>query len=338
MSKCNRFALHGAIISFCMSLCLCSHSQKTVIRGFADLLATYEKNKTSFGFGEQDLFITSELNDRLSFLGESVFKFTLGTPTNFSVSIERLYVKYNIAGNHSILFGKQHTPINYWNATYHHGRVFFPTIERPLLFAANLIPLHTTGVTLQGHDLGSIKFGYDLMIGNGIGSGEITDNDKYKSVTAAAYIKPANRLQLGITYYNDVISKGASVHGHTVDWKVYQQILTASAVYFGNKFEFLSESSLANNYTDTTGSRNSFFTYLYAGFKIKEKFVPYFRLDYMYFPDGEIYFDKDNTTSFIGGMRYQINYIAVIKLEYQHKESEMLGSSNRITFQFAIGF
>ena len=51
------------------------HAQ-TQIKGFAEALATYQKDKLSFGLGEEDLFITSELSDKVSFLGESVFKYT----------------------------------------------------------------------------------------------------------------------------------------------------------------------------------------------------------------------------------------------------------------------
>src|SRR6185312_1674443 len=151
-------------------------AQNTTIKGFADVLASYDK-KASFGFDEQDLFITSQLNDRFSFLGESVFKYEKSSASDFNVSIERLIVKYNYYGNHNIIIGKVHTPINYWNDTYHHGRVFYPTIESPMLFDAEIIPLHTTGVNFQGHDLGNIKFGYDFLIGNGLGSSPVEDND-----------------------------------------------------------------------------------------------------------------------------------------------------------------
>jgi len=90
-----------------------SYSQSTQIKGFVDVNTTLQDNKVSFGFGEQDLFITSELNDRLTFLGESVFKFTPSSPTMFSVSVERVIIKYNYSGNHNLLIGKHHTPINY---------------------------------------------------------------------------------------------------------------------------------------------------------------------------------------------------------------------------------
>jgi hypothetical protein len=59
------------------------YSQNTQIRGFVDALAGLQKSKVSFALGEQDLFITSELSDRFSFLGESVFRFTNSTPTKF---------------------------------------------------------------------------------------------------------------------------------------------------------------------------------------------------------------------------------------------------------------
>ncbi len=313
-------------------------AQNTQIRGFVDALTSYDKGKVSFGFGEQDLFITSELSDRLSFLGESVFKYDPSSSTEFSVSIERVVIKYNIQGNNNIIIGKIHSPLNYWNDTYHHGRVFFPTIERPLLFAAEIIPLHTTGITFQGHDFGKIKFGYDVVIGNGLGSADVLDNDKRKSFTAAVHIKPLEKVRIGISWYNDAIAKGSTVHDKTINWKVNQNLFTGSASYFGNKFELLAESTFGINKTDTTGSRQTIASYIYTGYRISEKLIPYIRIDDLKYDKGEIYFDKNNTTSFIAGMRYQVNYLAVIKLEYQHQHAESDGNANTITAQFAIGF
>ena len=304
-----------------------------------DLSTSLEDNKVSFGFGEQDLFITSELSDRFSFLGESVFKFTPGTPTTFSVSIERVIVKYNFAGNHNLLIGKHHTPINYWNDTYHHGRVFFPTIFRPLMFEYDIIPLHTTGVSLQGQNLGEAKFGYDLMIGNGLGSQDVLDNDKRKSITAAVHIKPAEGLRIGFSWYNDEMSAGSKTHeGKLINWDVRQNLFSPSIAYFGDKVEVLAESTIAINHTDTTGTKQTFTGYLYAGYKIKERLVPYIRLDRLHFQEGEILFDKNNTTSIVGGIRYNINYLTVVKLEYQYEQTELEKDMNKLTFQIAIGF
>ncbi len=335
--------IHKAGIIYCCFIILSflltvkAFSQNTTIKGFADVLASYDK-KASFGFDEQDLFITSQLNDRFSFLGESVFKFESFSPTDFNVSIERLIVKYNYYGNHNIILGKVHTPINYWNDTYHHGRVFYPTIERPLLFDAEIIPLHTTGINFQGHDLGNLKFGYDFMIGNGLGSLPVEDNDRYKSVTAAVHIKPVDKMRIGASYYSDVVSKGATVEGKLINWKVRQQLVTGSFAYFGKKFELLAESTLALNHTDTTGTKQTHASYLYTGYKITQKLIPYLRVDDLHYQNGELLFTKDNTRSFLLGLRYQINYLTVVKMEYQHIKQELEGSANKVTLQIAIGF
>jgi hypothetical protein len=329
------------IILLILSHCTCKlFAQNTQIRGFIDGTSTYQKGQVSFGFEEQDLFITSQLNDRISFLGESVFKFSPTSSTDFNVSIERVVFKYNYAGNNNLLFGKHHTPINYWNDTYHHGRVFFPTIYRPLLFDANIIPLHTTGISLQGQNLGDLKFGYDLMVGNGLGSTDIEDNDKTKSVTAAIHIKPVEGLRIGTSYYHDIISKGATVHEstETIKHQVNQNLFTGSVAYFGKKFEVLAETTLAHNHTDTTGTKRTTASYIYAGVRVTNKLVPYAKVERLNYQQGEMYYHKDNTTSFIGGIRYEINYLAVIKLEYEHDNREIAGRLNRITAQFAIGF
>lgn len=315
-------------------------SQDTKIHGFAEVLAGYQdaSQKVSFTLGEQDLFITSELTDRFSFLGETVFKYSASSPTLFDISIERIVIKYNIKGNHNLLIGKHHTPVNYWNDTYHHGRVFFPTVYRPDLFGDHFIPLHTTGISLQGQNLGKLKFGYDLMLGNGIGSGEATDNDKAKSLTAAVHIKPVDHLRIGASYYSDKISKGAKdAHADmNVVTDVTQQLFTGSLSYFGKHIEFLAEATSAIDHTDSTGNKQSLAGYAYAGVRIK-KLVPYARVDYSKVPEGELYFHHDEKTTFAGGLRYEINYLTVIKIEYGHTEN-LNGSSDIITAQIAFGY
>jgi hypothetical protein len=334
----RRIFLCAIPIVFCFLVSTHAYCQNTTIKGFVEAHAVYDKDKVSFGLGEQDLFISSELNDRLSFLGETVFKYDPSSDTKFAVSVERIVIKYNIQGNNNIIIGKVHTPLNYWNDTYHHGRVFFPTIDRPLLFGAEIIPLHTTGISLQGHDFGNLRFGYDFMVGNGIGSSPVTDNDHYKSITAAVHIKPIENMRIGVSYYNDIISKGADVEGKTINWKVNQQLFSGSFAYFGKKFEMLAEGTMGINVTDTTGTKRTLASYLYAGYKVTDKIIPYFRLDNLTYQNGEVFFTKDNTTAVVAGLRFQINYLAVVKLEYQYTHSELNGFDNRITTQFAIGF
>jgi hypothetical protein len=346
--KINRYPLIALVFSLLLGSAPRAAAQRTQIRGFVDALSYYQNGKVSFGLGEQDLFITSEITERLSFLGETVFKFSLDSPTDFDISVERIILKYNYAGNHSVLLGKHHTPVNYWNDTYHHGRVFFPTIDRPLLFGLGIIPLHTTGVSLQGQNLGALRFGYDAMVGNGIGSGDVVDNNPFKSVTLAMHVKPTDGLRLGVSLYHDNISKGGNAHNHgggTVPvalTRLNQDIVTASLFctdsVFSKKFELLVESSMVNSNSDSLGVQRAMATYAYAGLRLTDKFIPYVRIDDVRFTNKEVYFMRNNTQSFIGGLRYELNYLAVLKLEYQHAKSHMYATSDRVTFQIAVGF
>ncbi len=313
-------------------------AQDTQILGFVAAEMFYQDETLNFGIGEQDLFITSRLNDNFSFLGETVFKFSPNSPTDFNVSVERIIVSYNYKGNHNILFGKHHTPINYWNDAYHHGRVFFPTIGRPLLFMADFIPIHTTGIAFQGLNLGDLRFGYNLMIGNGLGSTDVEENNKAKSVTALLNIKPWDGWHLGAAAYRDVISAGSVVHGRLIPNKTTQSLFTGTAAYFGQKFELLAESTLALN--DVTGSSrtNSYASYVYAGLRLNEKVVPYIRLDNLQYDSGEQFFDNEDTTSIIAGFRYEVNYLIVLKMEYQYTDRDISGSSSLLNTQVAIGF
>ena len=338
MKKSKSAIILAAILLICFYASVTLYGQNTQIRGFGDVLTSVEDGEMTFGFGEQDLFITSQLNDRFSFLSETVFRYTPSTATQFSVSIERIIVKFNIKGNHNLLVGKHHTPVNYWNDTYHHGRVFFPTIFRPILFDAHIIPIHTTGISFRGQNLGDMKFGYDLMLGNGIGSSEVFDDNKGKSITAAVHIKPREGVRLATSWYHDVIPEGTTTQDHILEWQVSQNLYTASASYLGEKFEWLAEGTLCFNKSDTTGSQQTVAWYVYGGIKIKEKIVPYIRLDQLHFQEGEIYYHKNNTTAFVGGIRYNINYLIALKLEYQHQRFEEGQDMNRLTAQLAVGF
>ena len=315
-----------------------SSAQDTQIKGFVAVNMMLQDDELGFGIGEQDLFIISDLNDNFSFLGETVFTYSPNSPTQFNVSVERIIIKYNYKGNHNILIGKHHTPTHYWNDTYHHGRVFYPTVERPLVFAAYTFPIHTAGLAFTGLNLGALKFGYNLLIGNGIGSTEVSDNDKYKSVTAALHIKPKDKLQLGVSFYSDVISQGAEAHGHVFHEKIDQRLYTATIANVGKKFELLAEGTFATNHAESTGTVNSFSSYVYTGWRVKEKWVPYARFDYLKYNDDEIFYKKDDTTSIIVGMRLEVNFLVVIKMEYQHTDSELSGISDLLNTQIAIGF
>jgi hypothetical protein len=170
-----------------------------------------------------------------------------------------------------------------------------------------------------------------------------------KSVTLAVHIKPRDGMRLGGSYYHDAISKGSVVHNHsggptlTALTRINQDILTGSIFYndsiFSKKFELLAESSMVSNRSDSLGLQRAVASYAYLGLRITDKIIPYVRYDDIRFMNKkEVYFMSDNTQSFIGGLRYELSYLAVLKLEYQHANSPLYATPNKVTFQIAVGF
>jgi hypothetical protein len=243
-------------------------------------------NHSFFSLGEQDFFVVAEIAPQLSFLSETVIKPAAQAATGFAPSIERAQLRYDYIDNHSIIVGKFHTPLNYWNDVYHHGRLFFPTIGRPLGFSS-IIPIHTLGLNLHGQNLGRLRFGYDLVMGNGISSSDTGKEGTSMSVLTSAHFNPIEGSRLQISYYRDTVNN--NLHGkhvgHTGN-STYQNdinlhLFNISLAYFGKRLEFLNEASYLRTYSDSTGfeTAQSFTNYVYIGYRLTEISTSYAILD-----------------------------------------------------------
>jgi len=304
-----------------------------------------------FTLGEQDFFVTSRLSDRVSFLGETVVRFDSKTGTTFSASIERAQIKYDFSstGNHSMLIGKMHSPVNYWNDVYHHGRLFFPTIDRPIAFS-HFIPLHTMGVRLQGQNIGALNFGYDVMAGNGISSTDFSKTGGNLSLMASVHIKPFDgmRVQAGI-YQDKIVNNLSGVHsGHSQNKSNFKgavnfRLYTLSLSYFTNKFEFLNESVINVSRTDSLGRAVNLSSYLYMGLRLSDTSIPYIAMDFIDVSDDELHVQHLDKL-FIGlGYRYEFNSqlsakVQLMRLADIHLHDDQVPVPERDNYSFKVQF
>jgi hypothetical protein len=312
-----------------------AQSEKTKFNGFGHQeysIIRKDSVDSYFSIGEHDFFITGNLSPRISFLGEFVVRYNPASATGFLPSIERSFIKFNYINNHSLIAGKIHTPVNYWNDVYHHGRVFFPVIDRPLAFSF-LVPLHTLGLQLQGQNLGVSGFGYDVMLGNGIASNDVFQGGFSPALTAAFHIKPVQGMRLGASYfYNHMNQNRTGVHiGHMLTTggssaKMYRgplelQLLSASLAWFGKKMEFLNEFSYNLSRTDTLGTARGISEFAYAGFRINDHNVPYVLLDYINIGDNDLHVYPTEMLKIAFGYRYEFNYLINLKAQVEQNWS-----------------
>ena len=306
-----------------------------------------------FSLGEHDIFTQAKITKRISFLGEVTVKFDPFSSTKFAVGLERALIKFNLNSKNSIIVGKIHTPVNYWNDVYHHGRVFFPVISRPLSFKY-FVPIHTTGLQFQGQNIGKYKFGYDFLVGNSINSTDVFEEGFTPAIAAAFHFKPINGMRIGAAYYYDYMEENGygahSGHQHSGSHSMYTGPLyyhTAcfSLAIFRNKYEVLNEFSFNLTHTDTLGTSYNFSNFIYLGYIIKEIHVPYVLFDFISIDINDLHSMPKERLKICFGYKHIFSYLINIKfqLEYESSFTTFLNPTSHMNtlgfnMQLAYGF
>src|SRR3990170_3724650 len=141
------------------------------LNGFADVSFTKstegadEFRNGDFAFGTLDLYFAQTLDD-IDILLE------LGVEEGDEMDVERVTIGYTFSDALRVRAGRFHTPLGFWNTSYHHGVQLQPTIERPdfLKFEddGGILPVHVIGAYVSGRAdtaVGEIEYG--AMLGNG---------------------------------------------------------------------------------------------------------------------------------------------------------------------------
>jgi len=106
----------------------------------------------NFYTGGTTLLLTSRISDKASVLAE--FEFEEEEAQAYSVSLERILLKYDYDDHLKMSFGRYHTGIGYYNTAFHSGAWLQTTADRPLImeFAhdGGLLPTQAVGVTITG--------------------------------------------------------------------------------------------------------------------------------------------------------------------------------------------
>jgi len=337
---------------------IAAQASRTQINGFGHLeFATRRTDSTDvyFTIGEHSLFLTSELAPRVTFLGEFVVRYNASSATTFLPSIERALVRYAYRDQHAVIAGKVHTPVNYWNDVYHHGRLFFPTIDRPMAFS-HFVPLHTLGVQLQGQNIGRWNFGYDVMAGNGIAANDAFHAGVRPALMASAHVKPLPGTRFSASIFHDYMERnGYGAHsGHTASpfrpAKPYTGPVdfllgSLSAAWFRGKVEGLMELSLNRSATDTLGVAMNPSAFAYLGYKVRDHLTPYVFVDHIRSEPNDLHVYEVHRANRGIGLRYDLSALASLKfqLENGHEHVPHMGHDhevgwNSLRLQFAYGF
>lgn len=320
------------------------------IDGFSDISFRYEKAgddaddaDNTFGLGQIDLFINSNLQERLSVLFELVFEFD---DTNSTVTdIERFQLNYTFSDLFKVNFGRFHTPVDLWNLLYHHGAWLHTPIDRPNLVAfedeGGLLPSHLIGLNFNGtHNGEALKFEYNFSVGNGRGRNpdditNVVDHNASKAFDLMLLFSPTaiEGLTFGTTTWFDRIPNAAPSDEELAagliarTGEMDELIQGGVLAYNHGHLEFLGEFHYVyHKDRDTDISYDNYGAYALLGYRIK-KFTPYLLFDYLNFDEGDTFF-APNTVDLNGyhiGLRWDPLNFAALKLEYELRDMD--GSS-----------
>ena len=321
------------------------------IRGFADTDLTGSTLKgfhTSFSLGQVNLFITSDLSDKLKFLSEVVFE--AGPDNVFGVDIERLLLTYRFNQYFNLAVGRYHTSIGYYNTAYHHSTWLQTTVGRPFLFRfedqGGILPIHNVGASLSGRiPSGRLGLHYIAEVGNGRASSSPqsepvqneVDENSHKAFNFQVFARPETLpgLQTGFSVYRDLLTPIGQP-------SVNETILDYYFVYKGHNYQWLNEALLVRQAPrgpspSPTVNIPGFYTQISKRFGA---FTPYFRYQYVNAPlNGPVFYT--NVGLQYGpsvGLRYDLSDFVAWKLQYDYNSLKNGQSYQTVTLQACFTF
>jgi len=302
---------------------------------------TTQGGENTFALGLMDLFVTSQITAKFSYLAEVGFE--ADTSTNgVGVDLERAQLTYMPSDKFSLSVGRTHAMLGYYNAAFHHGTWFQTTIDRPRIFefedSGGPLPIHNVGISAMGKvPSGKLGLHWFAEVGNGkqtyslpatITPANVLADHTGKSTNVGVYITPEwlKGLRTGFDWYQASLvpvvsllpSYGTPVFPFPNAVSYYHQnIYVAHAIYITPTFEFMAEDVEMRD-MPRGSSRPMYTSGGYAQLsKVFGDFRPYVRYQWL----NPNFNDPNNAWvgRWVGpsaGVRWDINTFVALKLEY----------------------
>jgi len=326
------------------------------IRGYADVgwSGSDQKGSTnSFALGQYNLFITSRLTDRASFLAETVLE--VDSKNQFGIDPQRLLLIYTVNDALNFSFGRYHTGIGFYNTAYHHSAFMQTTLGRPFLFqfedGGGILPIHNVGVSVTGLLSNAAGLHYLAEIGNGrsartaLGVSPVQNavaEHNGKAFDLGLYFRPpvVAGLQIGATGYHDHLTPVVLVGGvPTRIPNVSEDIIAGHVVYQNSRFEFLNEGVLMRHQSDGSPVLVNIPGFYSQMSNRWGRYRPYFRYEYLQVPVNDpLYADVGLIHGPHGGLRYDLSEMSAFKVEYGRNFSRNPKAVNTLGMQFSFAF
>jgi len=315
------------------------------VMGFGDIsyISRDGSDEDGFVIGQAVAHLTASLGDSFGVFGE--FSLT-GKDSEYSAEVERLMVKYDFSDRFKLSAGRYHTPIGYWNSSFHHGAWLQTTISRPEMvkFGSKLVPIHFVGVLLEGSlSPGNLGLSYKTGFGNGrhsniarAGDAGDINGDKAWMLQLNSRPKKMYGLDVGLGFYSDEVSLPTSpdVEENTISayaaWtKESPEVIFE---YMHSEHELVTDSSVSGEVDAWYGQ----FAYRLSG--THRQWKPYVRVEQTDVDPSDPLLGSEGLDYDAGilGVRWDFNPYAAIKAEYRNEEFDNGGRENNFRLQISF--
>jgi hypothetical protein len=325
-----------------------SAGPRLTLRGFTniDFAVNEDRLPQTFSLGQFDLFVTSALSENWSFLAEVNFEF--GDDNALAVDVERAQLRYAPWDAFTISAGRMHTPLGYWNQTFHHGSWFQTTAGRPEMYLfedeGGILPVHEVGVQAAGTLHGrAIAFKYRVGVVNGRGRipDEVTnlqDRNDGKAVSVLLALAPVavKGLEVGVDAYLDRIPADPDVPGR--EGEIRERILGAYLTLLRSDTELLAEVSHVHHRDEVSGGEFDTWGLYAQGSRKIGHWRPYYRFDKVDVADGDPFLSPKDLSRHTVGLRFDPMPWVGLKGEYHLTRLRGEDQAHSARFQAAFTF
>ncbi len=127
-------------------------------------------DNSGFALGALDFYGTAQIDDNTRVFVEYVFE---NGDDGLITDLERLWIARTLRDELTVGIGRFHSPLGYWNRTYHHGAILQDTVSRPFFLdfedgAGAILPVHVVGLMATGDFVfsnGDLE--YEAYVANG---------------------------------------------------------------------------------------------------------------------------------------------------------------------------
>jgi len=274
---------------------------------------------------------------------------------------ERFHIKYSFADELKLSLGQFHSPIGYWNRTFHHGSILFDTVERPFFLdfdanknASTVTPVHYIGMMADGiFETDDAQWKYQFGAGNGseISTNQNTSGDRPEIESGTSINSDNINLSYHLSYHPDeqpyhlgffVMRNEVQESGSLTDNSItqYQAKLTDQNLYgleasykMGN-FDLIAEHFWFRhtNQADRAGAYNASAFYIQLGYQFSAPLKAIYRYSQLDLEAGDLYFDilgAEEQYHNVFTLKYELNEFNAIKLEAD-QQSFLYGAQGNV--------